>query len=147
MNDNRGVAPLDPSSDVGRVRIQLGDVVYQPYDPPEPGYGKYSDYSDEELLSYLEQGGSVEEAMYRIYLQMAASAAREAKQIQDFDLKINTEKRAEALLKLAQEWRAAASQAAADIFEVFDLGSGCGCVPELAQWPVCRKGCSSGGIF
>lgn len=147
MADNRGVVPLDPTTDVGRLRTILGDTVATPYDPPEPGFGMYEDYSDAELEAMIGQGESVEDGAYLAYMQMAGAAAREAKSIQDFDLKIDTTKRAEALLKMAQLWKDAAEAASADIFEVFDMGDNCRCAPELAAKPFCYRRCNYGGIF
>lgn len=147
MAENRGVAPLDPTTDVGKLRSALGDTTYTELDPPEPGYGNYADYSDLELEAFIAQGGSVEGGASRAYMQMAGAAAREAKNIQDFDLKINTEKRAEYLMQLAGMWQDKADALSADIFEVFDLSGQDCCIPELTPRPICRRGCSSGGLF
>jgi hypothetical protein len=150
--ENPGEYPLNPTSDVGRFRVVIGDTQSKPFDPPTPGVQNYGMYSDLEIEGFLAQSsGSVEGAVYWSYLQMAGSAAREAKNVQDLDLRVNTEKRAEYLLSLAREWKDRWDEAvgAGDIFEVFDtgVGSGCGCVPEATPRPYCRKGCYGGKLF
>lgn len=136
---NKGIAPPDMTSPVGKVRGLLGDVEYSPLDPDEPGYGNYALYSDAEIEAFLGQSDdSVEGAIYWAHMQMAGAAAREAKNIQDFDLRVNTEKRAEYLLSIAREWKERWDSQTADIFEVFDVVQPDPCVPELAAWPVTR---------
>ena len=39
---NRGVAPADSSTDVGRFRYLYGDITYTDLDPVEAGYGDYT---------------------------------------------------------------------------------------------------------
>ena len=72
---NKGVAPADLTTDVGRLRAILGDMDYVPLDPPEAGFGDYGMYSDGELSVFLGQGESVEGGAYFAYMQMAAAAA------------------------------------------------------------------------
>lgn len=139
MAENPGKYPLDPSSKVGQVRVLLGDTSSVPFDPPIPGEQNYEMYSDVEIEAFLGQSDdSVEGAIYWAYMQMAGAAAREAKSIQDFDLRVNTEKRAEYLLSIAREWKERWDSQTADIFEVFDVVQPDSCVPELAAWPVKR---------
>lgn len=136
---NKGIAPVDPTTHVGRFRVMIGDTAYTELDPVEPGYGNYALYSDAEIEAFLGQSDdSVEGAIYWAYMQMAGAAAREAKNIQDFDLRVNTEKRAEYLLSIAREWKERWDSQTADIFEVFDVVQPDPCVPELAAWPVKR---------
>lgn len=149
MAENPGKYPLDPTSKVGQVRVTLGDTASEPFDPPRPGeqnYGLYSDLEIEGFLAVAED--SVDGALYGIYMQMAGAASRDAKNVQDMDLRVNTEKRAEYLLRMAQQFKDAWTQSTADIFEVFDLGgSDFGCVPELAPRTVCRRGCNGSELF
>ena len=141
---NKGIAPLQPTTDVGQFRLLIGDTSYSDLCPAQPGFGDYGMFSDDEISLFLAQGESPEEAAYLGYLQLAGAAAMEAKSVKDFDLSIDLTKRASELRAIAQMWRDRADALGADIFEVFDL-SDRGCVkPELAP---CRVGCGCGRIF
>lgn len=136
---NKGVAPPDLGSDVGKVRVLLGDVEYTDLEPPEAGFGSYRMFSDLEIDGFLVVAeGSVEGATYFGYLQLAGSAAMESESIQDFDLKVDSTKRAGDLRAVALMWRDRWDASTADIFEVFDVGSAseCWCVAELAMRPI-----------
>lgn len=138
MAENVGVAPPDYTTPVGQMRATLGDTSFTGLTPPVAGKGVYQYFSDEELEAYLVIGGdSLESALALAYNSLATSAAIDAKNVQDFDLKISTEKRATELRLLAQQWQAKADAIAADFFEVFDIGgSKEPCTPELAAYAI-----------
>lgn len=141
---NKGVAPADLTSDVGRLRAILGDMDYVPLDPPEAGFGDYGMYSDGELSVFLGQGESVEGGAYFAYMQMAAAAAMESRSVKDFDLSIDLTRRSGDLRAIAQMWWERAEALTADIFEVFNISGGrCGC--ELAEGVSCGGRC--GGLI
>lgn len=134
---NRGAVPLDPNSEVGQFRVRAGDTQFVPLDPPEVGFGDYEKWSDLEIQGFLAANPSPLWAIYEAYLQIATSAAIAAKQIKDYDLQINTEKRAEALLKIALAWRDRAldGDAAAgldDEFLIVSMTGDCDVIPEAA---------------
>lgn len=116
----KGVAPFDPESDVGKFRVAVGDTHWTELDPPEEGYGNYEMYSDDEINAFLSLSGSVAGAISDALFQMALAAASSASSIQDYDLRIDTTKRATELRLLAQGWRDRANQEDADIFEIVD---------------------------
>lgn len=152
MPVNRGVAPPDMASDVGKFRALVGDLEYETLDPPEAGYGSYKLFSDDEINVYLEQSeGSLEGAVYLSYLYLASAAALESRSVRDLDLQVDLTKRSGDLRAIAAMWKDRWDEAvgAGDIFEVFDtgVGSGCGCVPEASPRPCCRKGCYGGQLF
>jgi hypothetical protein len=148
LAENRGIAPPDMSSNVGKFRALAGDVEFTEYDPPQPGFGMYQKFSDSEIEGFLAAADdSLEGALYFSFMQLAGDAAMEAKQVKDFDLMVNTEKRATELRLIAQMWKDRWDASTEDIFEVFDIGRGCDCVPELAPRPVCRRGCSGSRLF
>lgn len=148
MAENPGKYPLDPTSKVGQVRVTLGDTASTPFDPPRPGEQNYEMYSDLEIEGFLAVAeDSVDGAMYGIYMQMAGAAARESKNVKDLDLQVDLTKRATDLRLIAAEWKDAWDRASGDIFEVFDIGSQCGCVPEGTPAPFCRRGCNGSGLF
>ena len=125
MAENRGIAPPDMTTPVGQVRALLGDVEYTPYDPSQSGYGMYKMMSDTEIEGFLATSDqSPEGAMYYAYLQMAGAAARESKVVKDFDLQVDLSKRATDLRIIAEMWLDKWNAASADIFEVFDIGTG-----------------------
>lgn len=149
MAENRGIAPPDMTTPVGQVRALLGDLEYTEYDPPQPGFGMYSKMSDDEIEAFLalsEQ--SPEGAVYFSYLSMASDAALESKAVRDFDLQVDTTKRAADLRLIAEMWLSRWNLATGDIFEVFEIGtSSCRCIPELAPRTVCRRGCNGSQFF
>lgn len=131
---NKGVAPFDPTSSIGKFRVAVGDTAYVDLDPPEAGFGDYADYSDAEIEAFLAlNSDQVEGAIADVLFQMALSAAKEAKNVKDFDLQVDLTKRASELRLLAGQYRDRANAASADIFETFDIvdQGGC-CTPELA---------------
>ena len=104
MAINRGVAPLDADSDVGKVRLTISDVSYVPLDPPESGYGSFQMFGDDELAQFLESSeDSILGAAGYAYLSLAGQAALAAKAISDHDLRIDTTKRADSL-RLQAQW-------------------------------------------
>lgn len=144
MAVNRGVAPPDLETEVGKFRALTGDMEYSELDPPEAGFGSYEKFGDDEIKGFLlVADNSLNGAAYYAFLQLATSAAMTSKSVKDLDLQIDTTKRAGDLRAIAQMWLGRWDEESADIFEVFDVGgSGCGCIPELSARPVCRSGCS-----
>ena len=138
MEINRGVAPLDPSSDVGKFRLLIGATSYEELDPPEVGYGDYGMFSDDEIQVFLDQGETLEDSAYLAYMQLAAAAAIESKSVKDFDLQVDLTKRSGDLRAIALMWRERADAASADIFEVFDISDDDECFPEAAPRTVGR---------
>lgn len=149
MAENRGIAPPDMSTAVGQTRALLGDVEYTEYDPPQTGFGMYEKMSDLEIEGFLARSdNSPEGAMYFVYLQISGDAAFASRMIRDFDLQVDTTKRSGEFLAIADRWKSLWDASTEDIFEVFDIGnSGCGCVPELAPRPFCRRGCNGSRLF
>lgn len=139
---NPGAHPLDPATPVGQFRLLLGDTESTPYDPPVPGIQDYGKFSDAEIEAYLIQGGdSIPRAIGFSYLYLAGQAALESKSIKDYDLQIDSTKRAGDLREIARYWFDIADQDDAnsglnDIFEVFDM-AGRRCRHELAECPTC----------
>lgn len=149
MAENRGIAPPDMTTEVGKFRALAGDVEYVELDPPVAGFGSYAKFSDDEIKGFLAVADdSVEGALYFSFMQLAGDAALAAKSVRDLDLQVSTEKRAQELRLIAQMWKDRWDATTEDIFEVFDIGgSGCDCVPELAPRPVCRRGCNGSRLF
>ena len=99
---NPGVAPLDPTSDVGQVRLAIGDTQSTPYDPDEPGFGDYVMFSDAELALFFARGGTVLSGAGFAYLALAAQAALASQSVKDYDLALDNTKRAADLRAIAQ---------------------------------------------
>lgn len=140
MTVNRGVAPLNPASEVGQMRLLLGDTTYVAMVPVEPGFGNYTLFSDNEITAFLVSGGSQEGAAALAYLQLAGAAAMESKSIKDVDLQVDLTKRANDLRQIAAMWQSKADAAAADVFELFDTVAPATCTPELAPVACCGGG-------
>lgn len=133
---NPGVAPFDPETAVGRFRILAGDTKWVAYAPDEEGYGNYTYFSDAEIEGFLAiYPESVSRAIGNAYLTLASSAAIHSQSIKDYDLAVDTTKRAADLRAIAQMWfdRADDEDAAsggADIFDTFDMVGGGDWIPE-----------------
>jgi hypothetical protein len=140
MSVNRGVAPLDPASEVGQMRLLLGDTSYVPLAPPEVGFGNYKLFSDDEITTFLVTATSQEGAAALAYLQLAGAAAMESRSVKDVDLQVDLTKRANDLRQIAAMWQGRADAAAADVFELFDTVAPTTCTPELAPVACCGGG-------
>lgn len=124
---NPGAVPLDPEDEIGQFRLLFGDTSYEEYDPAAPGQGNYKYFSDAEINALLIQGGgSTDRSMGFAFLQLAGAAAITAKSVKDFDLAINTEKRAAELRATAQIWfeRADAADDLGGESDFFDVVGG-----------------------
>lgn len=144
---NIGVAPPDFSTEVGKLRLNIGDTDYEPLDPPVVGQGNYQMFSDVELTGYLDAGdNSISRATGLVYLAIAGMVAKDASLIKTFDLSVDNRNAPEQLRLIAKEWfvRSDEEDAAADINESFLIvptgKRGCPRVPEGAPYP-----CACGG--
>ncbi|MCK9599207.1 MAG: hypothetical protein M0R66_02685 [Candidatus Omnitrophica bacterium] len=125
---NRGVVPVDITTDIGKMRTYTRDTTYVALDPPEVGYGDYTNYSDDELQMFLDRADdSITRALGYYYLDLAAQASLVAISISDFDLKINQENRAKQLRETADSYFAQANaediaNGTTDFFDSFEFG-------------------------
>lgn len=100
---NRGVYPLDPDSQTGLFRQQLGDVVATPLDPDEPGFADYEYISDAAIAALLQAFPTMPDmAMSRALSSMAIQMIAAAQDIQVDDIRIKTVERAELMLRAAE---------------------------------------------
>ena len=141
MAENRGIAPPDPNTDVGRFRLLSGDSEYVEYDPPQPGYGIYGLWSDAEIEAFLElAGGSIPRAIAMAYMQIGASWASSGASIRTADLTYSVKDSVGNWLNLAAYWSKIADdedkRAINDYFDLVDVrGGDRWCKPEAAPWP------------
>lgn len=148
MDQNRGIAPLDPSTDIGRFRLMAGDATSTPLDPPEAGFGSYETFSDAEIQAFLDMaGGRVSLAIALAYTSIAAAwAASSSDNIKADDLAVNNVNKVSDWLKLAAFWQSVADNEAAasgdDGFEIVHMGNSWEPHPEAAPYVV-----GSGGDF
>ena len=115
---NSGVAPVDLTSNVGRVRVLLGDT-----DPTNVsgGLGDYLYFSDDELNAVLGlYDNNPKLAAARCLETIAASQALLLKSWTSDDLSVRGDAIAESLRKIAQQLRAEViSGESSDAFEIF----------------------------
>jgi hypothetical protein len=124
---NLGIAPLNPSTPVGQLRVNLGDKSFKPLDPPIPGAGDYANFSDADLTALLAgAAGSVSRATGAGYMQLAAVYIATGRSIKTDDLAIDTRQRGKDLFEVAKWWFTHADEADAagvgDIFMVAPFG-------------------------
>lgn len=141
-----GAYPIDPTTDVGKLRLLLGDSIGVEFDPPVPGERDYPQWSDDELEQFIAAAGdsSITRAASYAYLQMAASAAAESVTVRTQDLSADLTRRSEAYRLLAKQYADLAdgedaASGAGEAFEVVPTGSyGPTHWPEAAAYPFWR---------
>lgn len=137
MAINKGVAPPDMTSEVGKFRALIGDMTYTELVPPVPGYGDYELFSDDEIEVFLASSETPEGAAYLAYMQLSGQAAIESRTVKDFDLQVDLTKRATDLRLIAAMWADKDAAATSDVFELADVSiRDEDCRPELSAWPV-----------
>lgn len=128
---NLGTAPVDLNSNVGRVRVLLGDT-----DPSNVvgNVGEYLFFSDEELTAILDMyDNSPRLAAARCLETIAGSQALLLKSWSSDDLTVNGDRIAKELREMAKQLRAEASAAeASEAFEIVPFNP-CACTPEYAE--------------
>jgi len=132
---NLGTAPVDLNSNVGRVRVLLGDT-----DPSNVvgNVGEYLFFSDEELTAILDMyDNSPRLAAARCLETIAGSQALLLKSWSSDDLTVNGDRIAKELREMAKQLRAEASAAeASEAFEIVPFNP-CACTPEYAECRCC----------
>lgn len=134
---NPGAYPVDLASEVGQFRALVGDLNSTPYDPVYPGFQNFEKFADAEIEAYISQaGGSVPRGIGFAYLYLAGQAAMESRSVKDYDLQVDTTKRAADLRAIAEFWFSRADEddiaTAEDAFEIVPTGTGSGqFIPEL----------------
>ena len=105
---NEGAAPPDFTTDVGQVRVLLGDTVAENI---VSGVGEYSYFGDDELNAFLTMyGDNVKLAAARGLETISMSQALLLKSWSTDDLQVNGDRIAESLRKLAAQLREEALQ-------------------------------------
>lgn len=133
---NPGAWPVDLTSPVGQFRALTGDLNGVAYIPDEPGYRAFEKFSDAEIEAYITQANdSIARAIGLSFIYLAGQAAVASKEIRDYDLLVNTTKRAADLRAIAQFWFDQADGddgiSAEEGFEIVPTGtSGGGFIPE-----------------
>lgn len=98
-----GVAPVNYASNVGKVRVLLGDV-----DPEDisQGQGEYKYFSDDEIVAVLQMyDHNVKMTAARCLETIASSQVLLLKSWSSDDLTVNGDKIAESLRRIAQQLR------------------------------------------
>lgn len=122
---NTGVAPYDPNTLVGKVRVTTGDVVYG---TPAGGMAEYEMFSDADITAFLV---TAEDSVLRAagfgFMSLAARASLNSKTIKDYDLSIDLKALADSLRKQAQEFFKQADEkdkrdGSSDVFQLTRTG-------------------------
>jgi len=117
---NFGVSPVDFNTDVGKVRVLLGDTEAENV---ESGIGEYMYFSDAEINAFLEMyGENVKLAAARAMETIASSQALLLKSWSTDDLAVNGDRIAESLRKIAAQLREEAlSEEASEYFNLIRM--------------------------
>lgn len=113
----RGVAPLDPQTPLGQLRVIVGDTNTTPLDEPEYGFADYAVFSDEALEAALNAAaGSLYRAAGNLFSVLAVEYMQLGKSIKTDDLALNTLSRGKDILEVARSFweQADTADAAAD---------------------------------
>lgn len=132
---NTGVAPYDPTTLVGKVRVTTGDVNYGVITAGEAEYEMFSDVDIEAFLITSED--NVLRAAGFGFMALAGRASLESKTIKDYDLSIDLKSLADSLRKQAAEFFKQADDkdkrdGVSDVFELTRTGRDY-TVEELAE--------------
>lgn len=146
---NPGVYPVDLSSPVGVVRMNLNDTVGEEYDPPVAGFRNFKYFSDEEIEIFLFQAeGSTSRATGYAFLTLASTIAMSSGvTVRTDDLQYSDTNRVSGLRDIAQFWFDKADQedeiaGLDEAFVVVPMSSRrcrCGELAEAPAW--CHRGC------
>ena len=127
---NPGATPINPNTDVGKLRFLVNDTESTPYSPVEPGFGNYVYFSDAALQAFVDAAaGDLMLASGYSYQRIAAILTINAKNITTDDLRIQTEVRANTFRLLAKDIidGANATAAAFDSWALTGGVEGCHC--------------------
>jgi hypothetical protein len=132
---NIGVAPYNPATLVGKVRVTTGDVIYGTITAGQAEYQMFSDADIEAFLVTAED--NILRAAGFGFMALAARASLESKTIKDYDLSIDLKSLADSLRKQANEFFNQADDADVrlgnmDVFELTRTGRDF-TWPELAE--------------
>jgi len=117
---NFGVSPVDFDTDIGKVRVLLGDTEAENV---ESGIGEYVYFGDAEISAFLEMyGGNVKLAAARAMETIASSQALLLKSWSSDDLAVNGDRIAESLRKIAAQLREEAlAEEASEYFNLIKM--------------------------
>ena len=114
---NTGISPADYTTDVGKVRVLIGDTQAENV---SEGSGSYMYFGDDEIAAFVTMyGDNVKLASARCLETLAGSQAMLLKSCSSDDLTVNGDKIAESLRKLAAQLREEALQDGAN--EYFEM--------------------------
>lgn len=99
---NLGVFPLEPDTDVSDFRVLAGDANAT---PTVEGFGEFNLWSDSEIETYLRIAPlNIYRAIALAYTALAGQTAVQAKMVKDYDLTVDTTKRADKLRAMAEHF-------------------------------------------
>lgn len=140
---NPGVYPVDSTTDVGKLRILLGDVNSVPLDPPVTGQTDFTSFSDSQLQGYIDASSdNLTRAMAFAYLALAAAYGSGGPEWQTDDLHVKEDGTGGFYLSLANRYFGLADDedglAGSDYVNIVPTGRDRPYVrPEASPWPYC----------
>lgn len=125
MANNVGAYPIDPETPTGLFRLELGDTVGVPIEPPtDPVTAEYQYISDAGINALMAKyPDDPEVAMGKAMVSMANQMIAAAQDIQVDDIRIKTVEKANLMLQMARDMIAGATLAGSSGFNVVPLNS------------------------
>ena len=147
---NPGADPIDPTTTVGLLRYEVGDIVGVPLSPAVPGQLDYGFVSDSFLSALLTAYvNSPSMALARALGSMATQMIAQAQDIQVDDIKIKTVAKAELMMKRAHDleigalvWDATKAFSVVPLTTATDYHF----TPQGSPWPELAYAYGPGGV-
>lgn len=135
-HENEGVWPVDPSTEVGWLRISINDMTHTP--EHESGTVYFQWFSDAALQTIIDlypddRAMQIGTAYQRIGMALAQTGQR----VRVDDIEIDTRSQAETYFSMARQWfEVAGSASSAEAFQIVPTGVQATVRPEGTPYPV-----------
>lgn len=133
---NTGAWPVDPDTEIGWLRLSIGDADGTPHVPAD-GYADFVRFSDDALQTVIDlypdnKPMQIGTAYQRIGMALAASGQR----VRVDDIEIDTRDQAKTYFELARQWfDIAESSGSSDAFQIVPTGAQPYSRPEGTPYP------------
>lgn len=135
-NPNSGASPVDLTTQVGLVRVLVGDTDPKDFDPPIEGQGEYSWFSDDEITAMLPVfSDDPRRVAIQVLSLVSISQALKLKKWSSDDLSVDGPAIASAIEKTIARLSAEVTADTENYFDIVDTNTGFDEFPEGATRP------------